>query len=160
MAKELKLETRISNASALKRSLAFIADLLVLNLVIGLPFRRLLPKGDFKTLKAMLNSSPALLAQLSRVYMFMGLLAFCYFTFSEYRLGQSIGKAMLGIQVISNNKRASMLQIALRNVFLFPVFPFVLLWLLDPISLFLTKRRLSDILTNTRVIAYETGIKV
>jgi uncharacterized RDD family membrane protein YckC len=163
MAKQLIIEKKVMDAPVLSRVLAFAADLLILNLVIWLPFRtllaKLIPQGDFREVYTLLAASPALIAKLSTVYFFMGLLAFVYFTFSELRLGQSIGKALFGLHVVSDQK-PSFMQIGLRNLFCFPVFPFPLLWIIDPLALGFTKRRASDMLTKTRVVLNETGLRV
>jgi uncharacterized RDD family membrane protein YckC len=162
MAERLALSKKEVPAGVLKRLLAFLIDLVVLNLVVVYPFRaliaRLIPAGSIGELASALESSPGVLNQLNFVYITIGVLLYIYFTISESRLQQSLGKMLLGLQVKSGKESPSFWQIAVRNLFLLPVFPFVLLWLIDPLTLIFTKRRLSDIISKTSVISHETKL--
>ena len=45
-------------------------------------------------------------------------------------------------------------QVLARNIVFIPIFPFILLWVLDPLFMFFTKtnQRLSEILSKTKVV--------
>ena len=69
-------------------------------------------------------------------------------------MSQSIGKMLMKIYVISDNKVLKTWQLLVRNIVFIPIFPFVLLWILDPLFMFFTKtnQRLTEILGKTRVV--------
>lgn len=73
-----------------------------------------------------------------------------YFLKDSYR-GKSIGKRIIGLQVInkSTNKPANSLQCFIRNL-LIPIWPLEIL-----ILIFSPSRRLGDLIANTKVIASE-----
>ncbi|PIN68596.1 hypothetical protein COV93_08920, partial [Candidatus Woesearchaeota archaeon CG11_big_fil_rev_8_21_14_0_20_43_8] len=77
-----------------------------------------------------------------------------YFALTEFKLGQSFGKMLLQLRVRSDTKDLRLYQCLLRSIFLIPVFPFILLWIADPLSMAFTKdsRRLSEILSKTRTV--------
>ena len=72
----------------------------------------------------------------------------------EKKMRQTIGKALIGIYVVSDNKDLKAWQLLVRNIVFMPIFPFVLLWLFDPLFMFFTKtnQRLTEILSRTRVV--------
>ena len=82
------------------------------------------------------------------------MLALLYFYLLEKKLAQSIGKVLFGLYVRSQEKELKRWQIFVRSMFLMPVFPFVLLWLVDPIVMLFNKenQRLSEILSKTKVV--------
>lgn len=84
----------------------------------------------------------------------MGLLAFMYFTVLEKKFEQSIGKMMTHIYVVSDEKEMKFWQVAVRNLFFIPIFPFILLWVLDPLLMIINKqnKRLSEIVSKTKVV--------
>ena len=67
---------------------------------------------------------------------------------------QTIGKMLMKIYVVSDTKTLNPWQLLVRNLVFIPIFPFVLLWLIDPLFMFFTKtnQRLSEILSKTRVV--------
>ena len=73
---------------------------------------------------------------------------------AEGLLRQSIGKIFTNIYVVSETKELKLWQLLVRNLFLIPFFPFVLLWIVDPAFMFFTKdnKRLSEILSKTKVV--------
>lgn len=154
-----KEKTFTGPASVWKRAFAFVVDLLVINLIILFPFRRLFQKiipksASFTETYNFLNQNSGFSAAISSLTIIVALLSILYFYFLEKRLHQSIGKMLFNIYVVSDNKEIKGWQLLVRNIFLIPVFPFILLWVLDPIFLFFTKtnQRLSEILSKTKVI--------
>ena len=72
----------------------------------------------------------------------------------ERKTGQTIGKAVMKIYVVSDLSEMKAWQALTRSIAFIPLFPFFLLWLLDPLFMFFTKtnQRLTEILSKTRVI--------
>ena len=69
-------------------------------------------------------------------------------------MSQTIGKMLMKVYVVSDNKDLKRWQLLTRNLVFIPIFPFVLLWILDPLFMFFTKtnQRLTEILSKTRVV--------
>ena len=148
-----------AQASVLKRILAFIVDMFVINLTILWPFRKtfenMLPKSDsFSKTFEYLSKNPDLGWSITVVMFSVSLLAILYFYLLEKKLGQSIGKMLFGLYVKSQEKELKRWQLLVRSMFLVPVFPFVLLWIIDPIVMLFNKenQRLSEILSKTKVV--------
>lgn len=141
----------------IKRSIAFFIDLLVIQFVIIYPFREILkkivPAESFKESYSILSGNGATSAVYA-ISFFIALMIFLYFTFTEYIAGQSIGKKIMGLYVVSETEKLSLGQVILRNLAVLPFFPFIVLWVIDPGFMMFTKtqRRLSDIISRTNVI--------
>ena len=123
-----KQRTTIINSKFVRRAIAFFIDLLVIQFVIISPFRellrRLIPAGSFSKAYSMLSASqspPSVYA----ISFFIAVMIFLYFTFSEYITGQSIGKKIMGLYVISDTEKLSLIQVILRNLAVFPFFHFI-----------------------------------
>ena len=148
-----------AKASVLKRMLAFIADILLINLTILWPFRNtienMLPKYDSisKTLEYV-SKNQGLNGKVIVIMLCISLLTILYFYLLEKKLGQTAGKMIFGLYVRSTEKELKRWQIFTRSIFLIPAFPFVLLWIVDPIVMFFSKenQRLSEILSKTKVV--------
>ena len=142
-----------------RRIAAFFIDMVIINLVILFPFRSLfqniIPK-DYSFLEAykLLSSSTNYASFLTPASFIMSILIILYFLMLERRMSQTIGKMLMKVYVISDNKELKAWQLLARNIVFIPIFPFVLLWILDPLFMFFTKtnQRLSEILGKTRVV--------
>lgn len=155
-----KERTFIGPASVWKRLLAFVADLLIINLIIFFPFKRILQRavpefGSYSEAYSFLSSNQSYTTTLTMVSLVMSLFAVLYFVLLEKKLGQTPGKMLFNISVISDMKKASFWQFLVRSLFIIPVFPFVLLWIIDPLFMFFTKtnQRLSEIISKTKTVA-------
>ncbi|MCK5283879.1 MAG: RDD family protein [Nanoarchaeota archaeon] len=141
-----------------KRLLAFLIDILIVDFVIGYPFRRLIirliPMTDFSKSYSYLVSNPKAAATVSLITFVMGLLALLYFALLEYKTGQTLGKMLVNIRIESVAKELTFFACVMRSIFLIFIFPLVLLWIIDPLFLIFTrdKRRLSEVLSRTRTI--------
>ena len=51
----------------------------------------------------------------------------------QYRFRQTLGMMMFNIKIESLNKEIGIMQLIVSNLMLLPVFPFLLLWIIDPI---------------------------
>ena len=151
-----KGKTFFSQASVLKRLIAFLIDIAIIIYIISLPFIliifiRIVPETASISEKInILNNSPV--AQI--VYFFIFLIVLLYFMRLEMKLNQTPGKILFNLYVKSQTKDLKYWQLFVRSMFLIPLFPFVLLWIIDPIVMFFTKenQRLSEILSKTKVV--------
>ena len=154
-----KEKTFVGPALIWKRIIAFFIDILIINLVILFPFRNLfenlIPK-EYSLSEAykFLSSSTHYTGYINFIAFVMAILIIIYFTMLEKRMGQSIGKMLMKIYVVSETNNLRTWQLLARNLVFIPVFPFVLLWILDPLFMFFTKtnQRLCEILSKTRVV--------
>ena len=150
-------KTFLAQASVLKRTGAFIVDLLIINIVILFPFRSIfegvLPTANFSEALDFLRSPESSMI-LEVIMIAVGILTMLYFMLLEKKIAQTPGKMLFGLFVRSQGKDLKNWQLFVRNMFLIPIFPFVLLWLVDPIVLLFTKenQRLSEILSRTKVV--------
>lgn len=142
-----------------KRVIAFMIDMLIINLVVLFPFKGLfeemLPKDySFSEAYKLLSSSTDYAGFLTSASFMMSILIIMYFYMMERKMSQTIGKMLMKIYVESGNKEIRAWQLLARNIIFIPIFPFVLLWVLDPLFMFFTKtnQRLSEILSNTKVV--------
>ena len=138
---------------------AFLIDLMVLDLVLGNSLQSILasivPAGDFKGAFAYVQAHSQAAVSLSLVMISFGILALLYFSFLEYKLGQTIGKIFMRIKVESLTKKAGFFSYLVRNMCLLLIFPFNLLLIIDPLFMLFSRegRRLGEILSKTRTIA-------
>jgi uncharacterized RDD family membrane protein YckC len=159
----LRLTSRRSvtvNASILKRVLAFIIDLLIVDIAIVFPFqgvlRRIVPAGGFiETYRyfSVQGSSFLLYAIATTVTV----LALMYFVLLEKKMGQSVGKIFFRLYVVGTDKEElSTWRCLLRSIFLIPLFPFILLWIVDPVFVGFSHehQRLTEYLSRTKVVEH------
>ena len=154
-----KERTFIGPALLWKRIAAFFIDITLINLIVLFPFRRLLqniiPK-DYSFLEALnlLSTSINYTKFISSVSFVMLILVILYFFMMEKKMQQTIGKMLMKIYVVSDNNSLKTWQLLARNLVFIPIFPFVLLWILDPLFMFFTKtnQRLTEILSRTKVV--------
>lgn len=155
----------IAPASILKRLLAFLADSLIINLVLFFPFRRIIQKlvphfSSYSEAYSFLSSNQSYTSILTTVSLVMSLFAILYFALIEYRIQQTPGKMIFNIFIVNESKKPGFWQFLARSLFIIPVFPFFLLWVIDPLFMFLTKtnQRLSEILSKTKTVqSYNLG---
>jgi len=146
-------------ASIWKRLAAFIADLLIINIVIGFSFQdlltRLIPKDlSIAEMSNYLATHPEVSKHLTTISVFIGVMALIYFSVMELKLGQTIGKMFFNINVVSEAKELKYWQCIVRSLFLIPIMPFMLLWVVDPLYVMFNKegRRLTEILSKSKVV--------
>jgi uncharacterized RDD family membrane protein YckC len=138
------------NASIIRRLLAFIVDLLVINLVIIWPFRSLLTK-----IFSPLMQNPFLVESIpSQAYVaiaIIAVIALLYFTLFEYSLNQTIGMSLLNLYAEGN---ITFFTTIIRNLFIIPFFPFYILWIVDPLHLIFTGERFTERITRTSTVEF------
>ena len=141
-----------------KRIAAFFIDILILNVLVLFPFRALMLKifpssYSFSDAYGLLSAG-RYAAQLTSISLAISILVILYFFMMESRMGQTIGKMFMKVYVVSEGSGINRWQLILRNIVFIPIFPFILLWLLDPLFMFFTKtnQRLTEILSKTRTV--------
>ena len=155
----LKGKAFLGHASVLKRIIAFIIDLLIINWVILFPFKRIfdniiLETESFSKTLDFLSKNTEYNMFITVIMIVVAVLTILYFMILEKQWGQSVGKMLFNLHVKSQTKDLNYWQLFVRSMFLIPVFPFVLLWVIDPIVMLFTKenQRLSEILSKTKVV--------
>ena len=148
----------IGPALVWKRIAAFLIDMMILNLVVLFPFRRLfqgmLPK-EYSFSEAYKSFAGTMSASyISWISFAMSVLAILYFFMLERKMSQTIGKRLMRIYVAGDAGKLKAWQLLARNIVFMPIFPFILLWILDPLFMVFSKtnQRLSEILSKTRVV--------
>jgi uncharacterized RDD family membrane protein YckC len=151
-----KRKTVVVDASLLKRFLAFVLDLLIIDLLIIIPFRglleRIVPTGSLaSTYKYLISEPPTALYTITFTMSFLTIL---YFVLLEKKIGQTVGKVLLNLYVVPTDKKEQWWRYVIRSIFLIPVFPIVLLWIIDPIYMLFNKQhqRLTEYLSKTKVV--------
>ena len=153
-----KERTFIGPALLWKRIAAFFIDIIIINLVILFPFRTLFQKiipADYSFSEAYrLFSGTNYSGFLASVSFVMSILIIMYFFMLESKAQQTIGKMLMKVYVSSDTDNLRKWQLLARNLVFIPLFPFILLWILDPLFMFFTKsnQRLTEILSRTRVV--------
>jgi uncharacterized RDD family membrane protein YckC len=154
-----KEKTFIGPALLWKRIAAFFIDMAIINILILFPFRNLfqdiIPKDySFSEAYKFLSSSTDYTSFLTSVSFIISILIILYFLLMERKMQQTIGKMLMKIYVVSDTKTLNSWQLLARNLVFIPIFPFVLLWLIDPLFMFFNKtnQRLSEILSKTKVV--------
>ena len=143
-----------TQASFWKRTLAFLIDIFIINVVILSPFRSvieaLLP--ELSSTSEIINflSSADLPISLYLIAFSIFLLVYLYFVLMDFKIGQSVGKAVMKLSV--KPKDLKLWQCLVRNLELIPFFPFAILMFLDPIFLIFKGYRLSEHLAKTATI--------
>ncbi|MBS3136467.1 RDD family protein [Candidatus Woesearchaeota archaeon] len=157
-----KEPTYTGPAAIWKRALAFAIDMVILDIVIGSPFRKFftsnLPQAGFTETLDYLTANPEAATAISAATGFIGILSLLYFAILESRLGQTVGKMLMKIKVHSDSGKIGFMAAAARSMYFIFIFPFILLWVLDPLFLIFTKenRRLSEIISKTKTVEVYT----
>jgi len=144
--------------SIFKRILAFVIDLLVVNLVLLYPFRgvfdRAMLKGTFMETFSHISSNSGAVLGLYVITIMAAMITVLYFVAFEYKLGQTIGKMLMNMKVISLTKKLGFWQCVLRALFVIPFFPFYILWVLDPVFALFNKQqqRFMEWVSKTRTV--------
>jgi uncharacterized RDD family membrane protein YckC len=149
----------IGPASPVKRILAFCMDILLINFIVLTPFdgilTKLIPSRDLFSIANQTITTNLLITSL-----FIGIILLLYFVMFEYTTNQTPGKMFFGLYVVSTKikdkkiQKLNLSQVIFRNLEMIPVFPFIILLLIDPFFVFFNQsnQRLLEIASNTVVI--------
>lgn len=127
-----------------KRAMAFVIDMLVLEFFVFSHFDTLLQNLTPYTLSSGQFASFTMLTTL------LGSIVLLYFTLLEFLFGQSLGQMATHLFVTP----ASLWRIALSNIVFIPVFPFIILWIIEPLMVIFSQQhqRLLHTLLGMQVI--------
>ena len=147
----------LSTASFLRRAIAFIIDLFILNFFIAAPFRSIISRyfpaeNSFSTTIAAIETNQAVVSELSTILFLISLIALIYFSVLEWKLGQTIGQMILSIYSQAEKGKMKLWQTIISNVFIIPFFPFFLLWVIDPLYLIFRGKRLTEKIAGTKIV--------
>jgi uncharacterized RDD family membrane protein YckC len=149
----------IGPATLWKRVAAFVFDLFIIDFFIIGFFRNLISDiftaTDFTSAYNILEANPSQSNTLVMILTLMVMLALAYFVLLQYLLGQTVGSILLNLKIVASDKDAlTFWQCLVRNIFIIPAVPFILLWIIDPAYLLFAKKgqRLTEWLSNTRVV--------
>lgn len=146
-------------APLLKRIFSYVIDLFIINIIIITPFSSVLKKiipTDLGTEEviAYVQSNPGLQMFIIKIFVLIGILAVLYFTFFEYKAQQTPGKMLMREYIKpESGKELSFWSYLISNLTFIPIFPFIILWVIDPIHMFLSPK-------NQRLMERLTGIIV
>ena len=148
------------SASVLKRLIAFFVDIVIINLVIVTPFsgllQKIIPEGSYQETYDFLMSSSGNPVIISIILAAITVLSIFYFAIFESRLGQSPGKVLMNLYIVSleKNCKPGFWQCVVRTLFIIPFFPFSILWVADPITALFNRhnQRLMELLSKTKVV--------
>jgi uncharacterized RDD family membrane protein YckC len=137
----------VQDAGFLRRLCSFVADILVLDLIITAPFTPL-----FSSLISRAGNNGFHMTYTRTeitAIVFLFLVVYLYFVLFEYLLGQTFGMMLANTRLAGNDGLGAIL---VRNSFILPVFPFILLWILEPLMVLFRKRSILEQVTKTRTI--------
>lgn len=150
--KTLRFINKEIPASLIKRGIAYLIDILILEFVILYPITSRF--NNLKNFSDLFNNS--ITKDFAGLTVIIILLTLCYFVLFEYLLTQTIGKMVFNINVRSVEGELKLKQVLLRNI----TKPFSLILLID-VAYMLFKRghqRLFDVFSNTIVV--EKGVVI
>ncbi|MBR9700807.1 RDD family protein [Candidatus Woesearchaeota archaeon] len=136
------------DATFLRRAGAFILDLLLIDLIITAPYTPLFMTAVSRMESQGFFSMTYTSAEVAAMAILF-LTVYVYFVVFEFLLDQTPGMIILSTKVQSDGK---LWRILLRNMFLFPVFPIIVLWIVEPVSILLTRRSMLEQATHTRTL--------
>jgi uncharacterized RDD family membrane protein YckC len=145
-------EKKSVSAGFFRRLMGFVADILMLDLVVYSAFSGVINKyvENFSLSSGIQGGIPH---GLYLLLLLLGVFSFVYFTLFEYAIGKTPGMMLVGIKVDENpDKEISFWKCAARNIFVIPAFPFTLFWIIEPLYLAVKKRRLLEQLTGTNTV--------
>ncbi len=153
-----KKRTFVGEAAIWKRALAFILDILIIDFFILTAYDkvllRILDGSSISQIINILQTNSKLYAGVIVLVALMFILIIAYFSLLEFLIGQTPGKMLFNLRVVTKDSLEipKCWQCTLRSLFIIPVFPFILLWIIDPIYLIWKKERLSEWISKTKVI--------
>ena len=149
------MRTFIGPASILKRVAAFFIDIIILEFFVLSSFERvvgkILPVSSFMEMTSYLENNPQKMMLLVVMAIIAGVFVVFYFTLFEWALWQTPGKMLVNIRIKEDN--IGFWKILMSNLTFLPIFPFNVLWIVDPVHMFFSDK-------NQRLMEKWTGIEV
>ncbi len=148
MPRKKRIQTIEIPCSLFKRFTAFLIDILILEIVVFGSLtkiaEKLIPKDV--SFSNIIGSNAQLSSAITTISVYIFLIYLVYFTWLEFKFGQTIGKIMMGIFVKSETKEnLTLLRVLISNAIFLPLMPFILFfWILDLGYLIFTNKRLLE----------------
>lgn len=152
--KSARLVNKYVPAALWKRFVAYLIDVIIVNLVVTLPFYGYLRKFSSNPILLITSNDP----KLTLITFFVVIALIFYFSILEYKIRQTLGKVIMNIYIISTaNKELKFTQALLRNV----TKPFSIVLLVDIIYMFFKggRQRLFEVFSKTAVVEKELVVK-
>lgn len=143
-------------AAVWKRVLAFLLDLYLGLAVASALISLIIPSADIGIANAIAEPSLIVTPFLAAAFLYLALFIVLYHVACEYIVGQTPGMLLFGLSI--KNKRANdkesltFGQALIRNLFLIPLFPFYLFWLIEPLFYVFQGERLLEYWTKTETV--------
>ncbi len=145
-----------------RRILAFLIDLIILNIFVTGAFqkviRKLLPaEASYAGIQAAIEAQPSLATAVFFIAFLSGIFAILYFALLESQLGYSVGKLFMQIRVVAlQNEELTLWKCVIRSLLMIPAFPFIILWVVDPLYALFSplRQRLLERWSNTATVSY------
>ena len=141
----------MKQARLYKRVLAYLIDIIVINIVIVSPFKpvisKLISTSDFYQIYSFLLNNPTQTLSLIKISITIAILSLFYWSILEFKLKQTIGKMLFQIYVTTQNKRLTFSQCLFRNL----TKTFFIILLIDSITIMSKKQRVSEMISKTYV---------
>ena len=152
MIKRLILKNKKKPATFWKRLLAYLIDIVIINLVIVIPFENYLK--EYQNIGFDLFLKTAMNKNFISITLAIVIFTLLYFVILEFKYKQTLGKMFLGIYVESLKGNISLQQVILRNI----TKPFSAVLLVDVIYMFFKRghQRLFEVFSGTQVV--EEGV--
>jgi len=146
-------------ASLLKRFVSYFIDFFILNIIL-IPLRNTLElaipsEGGLAQAMSFLQTNPAAGKILLFHSLVSGLVILLYFTYFEFKIQQTPGKMLMKIHIIPQGKtKLTFWHYLISNLTFIPTFPFIILWIIDPIYMIFSKQnqRFMEKITNILVV--------
>ena len=135
-----------------KRLVAYIIDVFIISIIIVTPFMNKFESIEPSSIFELFSSISTMFSkEIILASTIIAILTLFYWSFLEYKFGQTVGKVLMRIQVSSvNRKKLTLSQIITRNVTKLSTF----LLILDTIYLLIKKKdqRFSETFAKTTVV--------
>lgn len=125
----------IAPASIFKRIIAFVIDILILDLIVLAPFdflfQKMMPTGSISQQISYIQNNPGLLNSFYPIMIFMSIIIVFYFTYLDYKIKQTPGKMLLGLYIIPEKKNRTFWNYLLSNITFVVARLFIIVWIID-----------------------------
>lgn len=139
----------VAEATVWKRFVAFLVDVLIIDLLLLAPFNVVYAQYDIDISSLLQGGASSLPSGLLFAGFLAGIVFLLYFALLERHLRATIGMRLFGLRIQGGD---GFWRCVARNLYALPIFPLQLLWVIEPVHLLLTKKRLLEQLTKTRTV--------
>jgi uncharacterized RDD family membrane protein YckC len=87
------------------------------------------------------QTNPGLQMFVIKIFALIGILAVLYFTIFEYKTQQTPGKMLMKEHIVpEEGKKLTFWSYLISNLTFIPLFPFIILWVIDPLHMFFSPK--------------------